>query len=358
MKELLSVLLTCIFVIAYPPLRRALFAPGREIAAKISLDRIPFFDFVKGLAILAVITIHAGSLYGDSIGSTSAEAFLWAANNLCRFAIGFFLISSGMLITIPRDDSWPSRQFFTSKLHRIMGPYILCVLAICIANGTNWREGAYMLLTGRAALPYYFLVVLFQLYLLSPLLAKYSAKQWFLPVILLIGLMSFFRPFNPGGFVICVAEVFYFAYGIARRERAQASARINRAEAAGWISVVVLYVLSFAFYPGFFYNRSFFYSIACFELVRYFWKDLQGNYYLNAGLQYLGRHSLWIYLVHYWVVMKVCSLVVLAGASAEASLLAIVFLGTVLSLGLSLVLEALYGYVGRVIAFITVDRRA
>ena len=98
-EKLVYILLLSFIVFSIPLFRKIFFF---EIAKKERVysrkKRYDFFDFLKGTAILAVVLIHInGSFYKDIY---SDNIFIITFNNIFRFAIPFFLISSGVLLSL------------------------------------------------------------------------------------------------------------------------------------------------------------------------------------------------------------------------------------------------------------------
>ena len=68
-----------------------------------------------------------------------------------------------------------------------------------------------------------------------------------------------------------------------------------------WGLVVVYYVVASFYFQLYFYNTRLFYAIALFNLV-FLFKDKAKKIFSYSIITYLGRNSLWIYLVHYFVI--------------------------------------------------------
>src|SRR5262245_43128639 len=117
--EDIQLVVGALIICLIPYLRRTFFfpAPKVEHPEVVSHELQPFFDVARGLAIISVVVIHAVYLLmiahpHDHVG------VLTVINNLGRFAIPFFFLCSGILLT-------PSEGFYTRKLVRIFIPYVV-----------------------------------------------------------------------------------------------------------------------------------------------------------------------------------------------------------------------------------------
>lgn len=66
---------------------------------------------IRGLAILLVIVIHATSSQFNSVTSTYSYLNLFL-NQISRFAVPIFLISSGFGLTLKKEYEMPTLHFF------------------------------------------------------------------------------------------------------------------------------------------------------------------------------------------------------------------------------------------------------
>jgi len=134
-------------------------------------DRDPSFDAFRGLAIIAVITNHA--LYiGDSLYNPKLLYFF----QLLLFAVPvFFFISGYWSSKSPIESLADYRNFLGKRFQRVLIPYLfwsvilLGYLAIKYHNISGYKM-IYLLLSGGIWTGYYFIVVLAQLYVITPVL--------------------------------------------------------------------------------------------------------------------------------------------------------------------------------------------
>ncbi len=141
--------------------------------------RVPFFDFAKGIAITAVILIHVAFLLAYFSDDLPLSFLSWneGINRAMRFAIPVFFISSGALLFLQNFKIETLKGFYLPKIKRLVIPYVAFSFFATFATS----KGSFILsdyittalkdlLTGGALVPYWFIPVLFQLYLLYPLL--------------------------------------------------------------------------------------------------------------------------------------------------------------------------------------------
>lgn len=147
----------------------------------------------RAFAIIAVVMIH-----------TSPKGDLQV---ICRpfvnFAVATFFFLSGYLTNIENDD-WG--KFFKRRITRVLIPYIIWTIIFTIPKGLI--NLPYNLLTAKAAVPLYYILVYIQFVLLTPLLGKlaktrYQYLGWFVTPISAIILMYYwvFSGNKPSSFI-------------------------------------------------------------------------------------------------------------------------------------------------------------
>jgi peptidoglycan/LPS O-acetylase OafA/YrhL len=162
------------------------------------VKRIPF---LRGWAILAVVCHHAtnwafiamfwwGHRYHpvnlvnyDQTGGLSYYV-LTAINQMALFSVPAFLFISGLFITYAARGSSPvlSWKVVKARLLNLFWPYLIWSILIFIWDGllgTVYSPAEYLtkLMTGGAVGPYFFVPLLAQLYLLSPLLVRWAKDR-------------------------------------------------------------------------------------------------------------------------------------------------------------------------------------
>jgi peptidoglycan/LPS O-acetylase OafA/YrhL len=304
--EVLNVLTLTLVVAAVLPLALALVPARREAGAgdvplpRDGSGRITFFDAARGVAILAVIVIHVTRLYPGEVLSIP-QLSVDAINNLMRFAIAVFFISSGALLTHP---GWRARAlgaFYLDKVVRLAIPYAIVVLALGFLAGSGPREMLIDLVTGGASVPFYFIIVLFQLYLIYPLLYPLARRRWFVYATLAFSLVAFLSPWSYyfADVPLFFRFLFFFAWGIYAGEMLR-EGRVSRA-VWPWAMLGALFLLLMALLPELerYYNFRPYYGVAIFMLLylastRGWWSQR-----IERGFAWIGGISLWIFLTHY-----------------------------------------------------------
>ncbi|KNY30035.1 acyltransferase [Pseudobacteroides cellulosolvens] len=158
--------------------------------------RLYEFDFIRAISALSVIAIHTTSAYI----LTNDIGYVW--NQLIRYAVPMFIIISGFLLyNSDRNKEMGYLSFLAKRLNKILIPYFLwsAIYALYNFRGSIIHDHSlgeivpyYLkhLLTGIDHL--YFMVIIFQLYLLYPLL-KWSFKKGHDKLVLLLAfLMTFY----------------------------------------------------------------------------------------------------------------------------------------------------------------------
>ena len=141
------------------------------------MKRIEELDFTRIIAMIAVITIHVTSAY---IGYQSNILVMgmnvaFILNQLTRFAVPLFILLSGTSLGLSaNDDSY--RGFLHKRLTKIGIPYLAWTAVYIIYNNhsdlsaINFRSVLRTVLLGQAAPHLYFVVIIFQFYLIFPFL--------------------------------------------------------------------------------------------------------------------------------------------------------------------------------------------
>ncbi len=300
--EFIQSLILLAIVLVVPKLRKVYFSseapPTRNRARslpvgegglnRLKTSRLTFFDFTKGLAITAVVLIHSIYLFKEKFPDFD-PFWLDSINNLSRFAVGFFFISSGALLT---------SGLTKKKILRIFMPYVLA----CIAIGVFQQKSLDLIIGGvfRGDLlpPYYFIPVLFQFYLLFPLLTRLRAKKYFLPVSLTISYICYATPGLTyiAGVHTFGPLLFLFTFGMAYSGKLKSQKPFGNIST--WALIIPIYIGLQFMLPAHYYNSRFFYAPALFVVLHYLWYKFRALEKVKV-LQTLGKLSLWIYLVHF-----------------------------------------------------------
>lgn len=310
--EQIALALHTLIVLGVPRYRNSIFQIPSQPSSAPKKYRVEF-DVLKGICIIAVVIIHIvyfGLLATDSLSN------IWVlnyANTISRFTIGGFFFASGFLLTAPSSwDGASIRTFYGKKFLRIALPY--AGVTYLVWNFFRLDESYWwLLISGKASVPFYFVPVLFQLYLLFPLL-HYIRNKW--PRTLLWGSfllvqISFWTGvlYQYGNVILFGTFIFYFVFGMVRKDLLDVSSTTRRAwlEIVGWylgihfgLSLVVVGLVPEEPFATQIYNSQFSYAMALAGLILY-WAThyLRFGVWVQRGLVQLGRLSLWIFLLHY-----------------------------------------------------------
>lgn len=346
--------LTLITALLVSPLRRILIGvttqtkdPNAE--AKLSSEhtstRLAHIDVLKGLAILAVLLIHSADRYkAFHLSPIAAEQALSLPNlliSICRFGVPFFLICSGALLSVGNQTDRSLTNFYWRKLKRIGVPYLVCCSIIALYYQMDVSLAVRQAVTGTICVPYYFVVLLIQLYLLYPFLSHFAARSWFLPLSLFISVVTAFsaEAGGLGAMLYAPRYLYFFAYGMhhssAIRTGQPGAFKTTRQVC---LAMLLIFFIFYALFPGAYSNYRFVYAIALFNLLLIQLGTIcrwSSAWWL---LRAIGQRSLWIFLTHYAVVSWVFGLQLRTGSNTAMALI----LG-IAAISLSIVLGTLSG---------------
>lgn len=296
-----------------------------------SVTRKGFFDFAKGVAILAVLVIHTVFVFNIFSEEFSVLFQGWNEhiNRLARFAIPVFFTCSGTLLFLKGLDKGSLKNFYLPKIKRLFIPYALfSVFATVFISGNLVGFSDYLItplkdiLTGRALPPYWFIPVLFQLYLIYPLIwyllvVKRTAPVKIFVVSFVFSLVSYFL-FSPswlnwqdylGGLIFFGPYLFFFVLGIVLKPLFFARTE----EVLQWLFKIkffyfALLVLVIYFFIGtvdplsHYFNVRLVYGPTVMLLLfylHYFLKEKS----IGSVMERIGRQSLYIYLLHFIILL-------------------------------------------------------
>jgi surface polysaccharide O-acyltransferase-like enzyme len=160
--------------------------------------RDPSFDAFRGLAIIAVVAIHAIDTdfplrYGQS---NQWGTFLY--RQLINFAVPTFIFISGYwMAKKPITSLQDYKTFLVTRLSRVFVPYLFWSLisigsVILVVNtyDINVYQIIFKLLTGGSVRGYFFIILISQLYIITPLLQYMNNKSYGLMFVLIFNMLS------------------------------------------------------------------------------------------------------------------------------------------------------------------------
>ena len=289
-----------------PFLRQIYFSEDKKNEGIVDRKkRYDFFDYLRGLAILAVIIIHIGDNF--LVEQTGNLLFIKIMNSITRFAVPFFLISSGALLS----RGLSLKSFYFKKFIRTFLPFFLITTAVGVYYRVGFTDLLLGYISGSASIPYYFMAILLQFYLIYPFLEKHSQKKYFLHITFLITIASFFiqDTWIIYGIPLFPRYLYFFAYGISQKERFLSNRyKLELKEKIFWLIIIFYYLVSTAYFQIYFYNVRLFFALALFNLI-FLYKDRLKKSPGYSLFCYLGKNSLWIYLIHFFIIQAMYPLV-------------------------------------------------
>ena len=143
----------------------------------IQENRDNAFDVFRGLAIIAVVAIHA-IYYG---GSPNSSGFVYYRQFL-NFCVPAFFFVSGYWASRKQIESLVEyKAFLWRRLSRVLFPYLFwsfVIIGYTIVKKRHFdgNKTLCLLLTGGACMGYYFIIAIIQLYILTPVLQYINRK--------------------------------------------------------------------------------------------------------------------------------------------------------------------------------------
>lgn len=144
-------------------------------------EKNKYWQAVRGICILSVILIHCRY-------DTRGGGYYIVFRNLINFPVAVFFFISGFFVKIEKAHT---KQWLLKRLKKLILPYLfwsLIYFAVGIINtGTNKIE-YYLsaLILGKAAAPFYYIIVLVLYTVITPLLTKALNSKLLSAVILLL----------------------------------------------------------------------------------------------------------------------------------------------------------------------------
>lgn len=289
--------------------------------------RLSFFDFAKGLAIVAVLLIHVVFLinfYSEDFSSLFLE-FSQHINRLMRFAIAVFFISSGALLFLEDFKKETLKKFYFTKIKRLILPYAFLSFFSTYISSTEFNgffdyltTAVVQFFTGTALVPYWFIPVLFQLYLIYPLLwyllvikkinpTKILGMSFIFSLVSYFLFSSYFLKWHSyiGGLTFFGGYLFFFTLGIVFKpffleNKEKIMYWFNKTKFFYFLALVVSVYLFIGFLDPLFeyYNVRLIYGPIVMFLIFYVYQFIK-NTQISKTFEKIGKQSLYIYLLHF-----------------------------------------------------------
>jgi probable poly-beta-1,6-N-acetyl-D-glucosamine export protein len=312
--ENINLVIMSSLVLAFPAFRKVFFFQNEfslmnTPADSHSLDnnekRFEIFDLLRGISILAVFFIHVSwFFYLNSRFTVQEESFLLIMNNLSRFAIAIFFVTSGILLK-PVKISKNYLNFLKHKFFNIFLPYLLVAISLEILQRSSFSKIMIDVVSGKSSVPFYFVIILFQFYLVYPLILKFISGK-LLVVSFFVSLISQFFPltWNFFGLPIFLKYLFFFVYGVYGKEKFL-SQKINPQEKGIWIFLASAYVFLSICFVDYYYNIRLVYGVAALNIFMIYKDKMISLGKIVKPIISAGRLSLWLFLLHY-PIMEFC----------------------------------------------------
>ncbi len=279
-------------------------------------ERINFFDVLRGLAIVGVVSIHASGSITQINQDTIGFYCLIVWRNFWNFSVPLFLSISGYFLAKKSFvETRDYHNFISKQIPRVYWPLLFWSIIwflLAIVNKSSISSELVKLVTFQSSGPYYFIALIVQYYLLLPIL-KYLANFKGLVASVIVSCIAIFLIFYIRYFsasdlpLIMYAGNFltwlvFFVFGL----YLGSGNKIIISNKNLFIGVVCFYFFSIleSYFLTEWFNQpkdavtaikfsSFSYSLA---LIAYLFKN-QGIIHSNL-LQKVGSYSFGIYLTH------------------------------------------------------------
>lgn len=248
--------------------------------------RLDWLDFLKGLAIIAVVIDHSfGVLYKNILIQQHTS-----------FSVAIFIFLAGITasITLSRHNIF---SFYKKRLISIIIPYIIATFIISLLTQKHFFPS---LINFNASGPFYFIAFFLQLLLIAPFLSKLN--YYFLPLIFVISFLlnrfHFTSLWGGGEFIFGGSFLFLFYLGIIFYKN------ISFFKPKFIFSVIAALILIFIelfnLIPATWHNPPYlltmFYTLTIFCL--FYNINLNPKSPIIRLFSLLGRYSLYIFLYH------------------------------------------------------------
>ncbi|ANA83048.1 acyltransferase [Paenibacillus glucanolyticus] len=143
----------------------------------MSRERIPEVERLRGIAFLAVVLQHSIAHYTVEPGITTGDGILMAVLLMVtKFAVPVFIFITGMVLFYNDKGSLHYGRFIQRRFGDIYIPFAVWTLITLLINNRfnptqaeDWKYLGGVLLTGKSSSHFWYIIMLFQFYLLYPL---------------------------------------------------------------------------------------------------------------------------------------------------------------------------------------------
>lgn len=138
-----------------------------------------YWQAIRGVCILVVIMIHCPT--GQEFTPTDTYAWL-ILRQFINFPVALFIFMAGYFVNVDKAQH-NTRSYALNRGGRLLVPYLVwssvyIVKDWLITGEVSLKHIIYAYCTGKAATPFYYIVVLVQLTLLTPWLVRMKNRRW------------------------------------------------------------------------------------------------------------------------------------------------------------------------------------
>lgn len=315
---------------------------------------------LRGVAIIAVVVIHLTSGKYDPISFDGS--FNLILNQLSRFAVPVFFISSGYGLFVTKKHELLLKKYYFGRYKIIIPIYIFWTLVYFVLTGSQRNLSALVfdLLTGEGSYHLYYLLVLILFYLIYPFVYQFfSTRQGLIISLVLTLIFQCLLQFNIDIFGMGPSNLFnwlaYFSLGIYfGKNQNKLRELFPKEKSLFLIGMLAVLMPAFGFYL--FTNRSsdlftssmrpsvFLFTLAVLSVF------LKRFYKPNKILSELDKNSLTIYAVHPIFIMVVNKVLKIMGLYSNRIIISIISIVIVIVLSYffsyftSLILKRSFSY--------------
>ncbi|MCG6149539.1 acyltransferase [Leptospira levettii] len=304
--ELLGIILAGMLALTFYTFRIPLLFP---VPIQTKNSRESRFDVLRGFAMIGIVMIHIHSYFQFF---HPADTFIihntLMLSNLARFSVPIFILTSAIFLKI-KEGYW------ISKFKHLVLPYtIFSILGYWIKyNHYTLNEFLIFYVLGKVFTPFYFVPLLLQFYLLfyilNPIMKAGSGRNIILLVSFLINVISnlgFFDTYLPSEYhsISIFNYIFFFVLGINIGKKNQSSSDINQnskfiLSIYFVLSLILILIFSHLFGSDL-KNHHTIYPVLFLLFIWQFLNDFNGK--VSKVLSYIGNQSLFIFLLHPFII--------------------------------------------------------
>lgn len=135
------------------------------------MKKSQYWQVVRGICIMAVIAIHCPT------GTNGMDFNVWLGiRQIINFPVALFIFMSGYFV----DAAKVSWKWVKARTLRLIVPFFLWSIIYTFRNALflnkSFKELLFLFVTGKSTTPLYYILVLLQLTILTPILVKKNTK--------------------------------------------------------------------------------------------------------------------------------------------------------------------------------------